>query len=346
MSSNGHALKMLFFSYENGTSENKRKENGMTKSNAIIAQASSEIQIDQNAAAIYIASLGSESGRRTMLQVLNLIAGSISRNENAMTMDWSSLRFQHVAAVRSKMQEHYKPATVNKALAALKGTLRASWQSGQMSAEDYQKAVSVKGVRGETIPTGRELSSGELAALLASCEEDPSPAGVRDAAVIAVMYSCGLRRAEVVTLDYADYDDESGRLAIRGKGKKERTAYITGGAALALNDWLSLRGSNPGALFVAVNKAGVLGDARITSQAIYNMLQKRASEAGVKPFSPHDMRRTFVSDLLDSGADIATVSKMAGHANVTTTARYDRRPEDAKRKAASLLHVPYHGRGA
>ncbi len=338
---------MIFIAYENGPSENKRKENSMTKNKGIITKASSEIQIDQNAAAIYIASLGSESGRRTMLQVLNLIAGSLSKNADALTMDWSSLRFQHVAAVRSKMQERYKPATVNKALAALKGTLRASWQSGHMGAEDYQKAVSVKGVRGETLPAGRELSSGELAALLSTCEDDLSPAGVRDAAIIAVMYSCGLRRAEVITLDYADFDnEESGRLAIRGKGKKERTAYVTGGAARALTDWLAMRGDNAGALFVAVNKSGVLADGRLTSQAIYNMLQKRASEAGVKSFSPHDMRRTFVSDLLDSGADIATVSKMAGHANITTTARYDRRPEDAKRKAASLLHVPYHGRGA
>lgn len=301
------------------------------------------IQIDQNPAAIYVASLGSKSGQRTMMQVLNLIAGMVNAS-NALSFDWSQIRFQHVAAIRSQLQAKYKPATVNKALAALKGALKASWQSGQMNAEDYQKAVSVKGVRNETLPVGRELQSGELSALIETCESDQSPAGARDAAIIAIMYSCGLRRAEVITLDLDHYDKAEGRLKIHGKGNKERTAYITGGAVQALSDWLNLRGEDPGALFVPVNKGGILSINCLTPQAIYNMLYKRARESGVKSFSPHDMRRTFVSDLLDHGADITTVSKMAGHANVTTTARYDRRPEEAKKKAAGLLHVPYRGK--
>jgi len=304
-------------------------------------------RLDQNAAAMYLTSLNSDAGRRTMAQALNVCAGLVSDNANAAAFPWHELRFQHVTAIRARLTEAYKPATVNKMLAALRGVLRCAWQAGQMSAEDFHKAASVKSVKGETLPAGRELTQGEITALMADCEADTTNAGARDAAIIALMYACGLRREEVVTLALGDYEPEGGRLVVRGKGNKERTAWLTGGAARAVADWLAVRGDTAGALFVAVNKSGrITNYEQMTPKTIYKMLAKRATEAGVKSFSPHDMRRTFVSDLLDAGADITTVSKMAGHASVTTTARYDRRPEDAKRKAASLLHVPYAGRGA
>ena len=107
-----------------------------------------------------------------------------------------------------------------------------------------------------------------------------------------------------------------------------------------------VRGAAAGPLFFAVNKGGKIGAARMTTQAIYNLLVKRGAAAGLNHFSPHDMRHTFISDLLDAGADIVTVAAMSGHSNVTTTARYDRRPEAAKAKAAGLLHIPYQARRA
>lgn len=137
---------------------------------------------------------------------------------------------------------------------------------------------------------------------------------------------------------------EKGQIKVRGKGNKQRTAYIVSGTHEALCDWLNIRGKQPGPIFLPINKGGKIQNIRLTTQAVYKILNKRRREAGLKSFCPHDLRRTFVSDLLEAGADISVVSKMAGHANVQTTARYDRRPEEAKLKAAKLLHVQYRKR--
>jgi integrase/recombinase XerD len=326
--------------------------------------------LDQNAAAVYLASLPAETGRRTQGQALRVIAQVLGTDLNHL--NWGALRHQHTAAIRARIAQSYSPATANKILSALRQTLKQAWLLGQMNADEYNRAIQLEPVTGETLPPGRELSPGEILALMTTCQDDPNiNAGTRDAAVIALMYAAGLRRDEVVKLKIENYDPETGELVLTGQRNKQRSAYITNGAADALHDWLTIRGVQPGPLFVEVNKGGnvlverqsmivkpfrkirgvevpnkkagqtIYRGGALTSQAIYNMVAKRAQEAGIKSFSPHDVRRTFISHLLDAGADIATVSKMAGHANVQTTARYDRRPEEAKRKAAELLHVPY-----
>jgi site-specific recombinase XerD len=148
-----------------------------------------------------------------------------------------------------------------------------------------------------------------------------------------------------VALDVADYDVMEKVLRVRGKRNKQRLVPVLGGVAEALADWLVRRGRAAGPLFVRIRRGDhiVIPFKRLSTQAVYNLLQRRAKEAGVAELSPHDLRRSFVSDLLDAGADIATVQKLAGHASVTT-ARYDRRGERAKQQAAALLHVPYQRR--
>jgi site-specific recombinase XerD len=303
-------------------------------------------RLDRNPAAVYLAGLA-PSSRDTMRRALNVIARMVGGDAaDYLGIPWQQLHFQHTAAIRSELATRYSHTTANRMLSALRGVLKAAWKLGQMTADEYQTVASIEHVIGETVPAGRSVPSGELAALLNTCGQDA--AGIRDAAIVAVLYGCGLRRAELVNLDLAHYERQSGllstgsRLLVHGKRNKQRYVPILDGAARALADWLAVRGDAAGPLFQVVGNRNRGG--RMTTQAVYAMLKARATAAGVASLSPHDLRRTFVGDLLDAGADIVTVQKLAGHSSVETTARYDRRDEKAKTAAVNRLHVPYHRR--
>ena len=306
---------------------------------------SKAVPLDRNPAAVYLASLGPGS-RRTMKQALDTIAGMLSRGRlGALELDWSRLRYQHTQAIRTALAELYRPATADKMLYSLKGVLKEAWRLGLMDAETFHRAVDLKRIKGHALPAGRALSAGEIRSLFVGCEQEDGPIAVRDAALVGVLYGAGMRHSEVVALDLADLNTETGAIVVRaGKGRKDRIVYSSEGALEALRDWVIVRGSEAGPLFCPVRKGGRIVLRRMTDQAVFNRLRFLAERVGVKSFSPHDLRRTFISDLLDLTGDIVTVQNLAGHSSSTTTARYDRRGERAKKKTAGKLHVPYRAR--
>ncbi len=296
-----------------------------------------------NPAGVYLARLA-PSSRRTMRWALGVIAELLAgRPADPMRVEWAEVGYAEVVAIRAHLAERYAPATANRMLAALKGTLRESWRLGQMPAEAYYRAVDVPAIRGQAAPRGRALAEAEIAALLAACGRDASPAGARDAAIVAVLLASGLRRAELAALELADWEPASGALVVReGKGRKGRRAYAAA-AAGRLSAWLEVRGDRPGPLVVPIGRWGELKWRHLSGSGIWWILRRRAREAGVEPFGPHDLRRTWIGALLDAGADLATAQGLAGHANATTTARYDRRGERARRRASALLRLPTVG---
>ncbi len=300
------------------------------------------IPLDRCPAAVYLAQLR-QSSRRPQKQALDMVASLLtSGTADCLTLNWAAIRYQHTAAVRGRLLDRYAPATANRILSALRGVLEQTWLLGEISAEDYHRAARLSSVIGETLPAGRELLADEIASLMQNCIEDGSPIGIRDAAIISILFGAGLRREGITKLNLEDYNPEGAKFVIRGKRSKQRFAYLGDGALAALVTWLELRGEDAGPLFVPVKRGGTLRHGRrLSPQSIYYLLKVRAKRSGVKPFTPHDLRRTFVSRLLGAGVDIAIVAKMAGRSNIQTTARYDRRPEEAKQRAANLLQIPY-----
>ncbi len=317
-----------------------------------------------NPASVYLARLAAGS-RRTMRQALGVVAHVLVPDAEGPPdpeqFPWELVRAEHAKAIRAHLAERYRFSTANKAISALRGVLREAWELGLVSTDDYHRAAAVRAVKGERAPqaTGRALARLELRALIEACLRPTPPKkgaepvvteqGRRDAVVVALGYGCGLRRHELAGLALDDVDLVTRRVTVRGKGNKERVVPIPPGAFHALRDYLVVRGSGAGPLLLRARKGGRLvrsgglggGAPGITDQAVYHVLRTRAAAAGVAAFSPHDLRRSYVGDLLDEGADLSVAQKLAGHASPTTTAGYDRRGERAKEQAASRLDVPY-----
>lgn len=292
---------------------------------------------DRNPALVYLARLAPGS-RRAMGQALRVLA-SLAGDAPVERFPWHRLRYAHTQAMRAKVAARYAPASANKILCALRGVLKECARLELARAEDVLRASDLPSLRGGRLPRGRALAPGELRALFAACDASTAR-GTRDAALLALLYGAGLRRSEAVRVAPRDFDLANGVLRVTGKGDRQRAIPLAPGVPEAVERWLRARGDGPGPLLLRVRKGGAPAREGLGGQAVLMILRRLARRGGVAPFSPHDARRSFISDLLDAGADLSTVQQLAGHAQVTTTARYDRRGEHARRRAVGLLHVP------
>jgi integrase len=307
-----------------------------------------ELQFDStlpSPAQAYLNTL-SPSGRRTQATALNNLAyifsdGKISKAEK---FPWHHLRYEHTSQISTRMVDiGYAKATVNKHLVALRRVLEEAYRLGlYQEHNDYYRAAGVKSLRHETILRGRTLEHEELRKLIEACLADAhNPAlSARDAALVTLMYVTGIRRQEVVDLNLSDFIAKESKLRILGKGSKQREVFLTEDAVSTLEDWLSHRSRRLGPLFTRVTKGGKVKLERLSAQAVYYVLKTRQNQAGLEAFTPHDLRRTTITDLLSAEVDVLTVSAIAGHNSSDTTRRYDRRSEESKRQAVERLRSP------
>lgn len=285
-------------------------------------------------ARLYLAGLHA-SGRRAMAARLRSVARLVGLSPEEIR--WSGLRSEVVSVIRALMIERsYAPASVNATLSALKGVAHAAWQLKLIKSDEYQRIRDVKGVRGSRLPRGRALADREVSRLVEACLRDASPAGARDLALVALLGSGGLRRSEATTLDLSHLDEEAGTLRVLGKGDKERLVYLGREALRTVLDWLGVRGTDAGPLLRPVSKAGCVEMRRLSDHAVYKALRKRAKEAHVRAFSPHDLGAP-ASPTCWSAAETSRSCRTSpatprSRRRRSTTAAA-RRPRDARRRS-------------
>lgn len=213
----------------------------------------------------------------------------------------------------------YARTTIARRLACLRSFFKFTTREGITTSNPAQAL--------RTPRTGRKLPhflTTEQIALLLEAPVANEPIGLRDRAILETLYSAGLRVAELVGLNISDWDRGANILRVFGKGKKERIAPVGSYAAKALDRWLDVRSVDPqapaeehDALFL--NRFG----RRLTTRSIGRMLEKYLQDTGLESItSPHTLRHSFATHLLDGGADLRAVQELLGHKSLTTTQIY------------------------
>jgi len=222
----------------------------------------------------------------------------------------------YVAAMH---EANYSPGTVSRRLASLRSFFRFGMREG------WVKDNPAKPLRNPRKPRNlpHVLSTEEVKQLL---ESPPAhePMGLRDRAILETLYSAGLRISELVGLNDSDLDLRGEIVRVRGKGRRERLAPLGSHAVRAIRRWLAVRKIHPSLADdpdrpVFVNRFG----RRLTTRSVARMLEKYLKQTGLdRRTTPHSLRHSFATHLLNAGADIRSVQELLGHKSLVTTQIY------------------------
>lgn len=286
------------------------------------------MELDLNPAHAHLMSIRSHSARMVTRYQLNKFARESLQATAYETADWSKLSFLTIQAfITAQHERALRPNTLNTYLSTLKSVARHAWLLEQIDAKEFHRILSIKALRGTRVTQGRALAMHELKTIFAYLGTDLTMTRVRDAALFALLFGCGLRRGEVVALNIEDLDLNRGTVRVIAKGDKERIVPLPDQFIQPLRQWVFVRGDAPGALFLSVKKGEKLTTKRLTANGLHWIVVRRRRDCKLEPFSPHDLRRTFGTMLLDKGWDIRSVQLAMGHANIQTTTLYDKRGE-------------------
>jgi len=223
--------------------------------------------------------------------------------------------------------------TASRKLSAIKSFFRWLARRGVVKTSRVESVRSPKVVR--KLPTF--LSIKEVERLLEAPDRE-TEAGARDAAILELIYSTGMRVGEVASLDVDQIDLHSSCVIVEGKGRKERMLPIGSYAADAIRNYLRLRGRRRGNAPAGALFLNRFGD-RLTERSIARMLDKYISRLGLhRKVSPHTLRHSFATHMLDRGADLRSVQELLGHASLATTQIYTHITPERLKSAYDRFH--------
>ncbi|MGY2796136.1 integrase/recombinase XerD [Ewingella americana] len=279
------------------------------------------------------------SGRRGITSLLNRSASILKRGADADNSPWEELNFAAVAKVRAALlDDGYAVSSVNMALSAMRGMAQTAFNLNCLDAETLARIRSVKRVNGDIQRKGRALEKQEIRALIQAAKQHPQTVRrCRDTAIVLMLCGTGLRAGELVKLDRRDYNNAV--LTVRqGKGRKYREIHVADTVDKAIRAWLKVSANETdSALFSRIQRNGKVVSQPLTTTGLTGILAELQQTSCIARFTPHDMRRTFITRLLEQGVDINTVRQLAGHSDISTTTRYDYRDVGMKISASKRI---------
>lgn len=299
----------------------------------------------RNPLTLYLTRLA-PSSQLTMRYVLQDAADRLGFEDiNLEDIDWHLLQPEHVIALVAALREDgYAPNTSSLYVNAVRGVMNEAWRMSLISQDHLLKMRSVKAAPGTRLGQGRNLRRSLIRELMEVCAADPRPQGLRDAAVIGILYGSGMRKSESVNLDLAQINFEERSLRVTGKGNKALIKYAPAWAFEKLTAWLDFRREqlkdgeqDDTFLFNRIRRGSRITRERITKHAIYYIARQRGEQVGVK-IMPHDFRRSFITRVIEEH-DLSIAQKLAHHSNIQTTASYDVRDDNERRRAVDRFDL-------
>lgn len=282
----------------------------------------------------FLASLGAERGlspntteayRRDLVQYQRTVVANDGATDTAVVRD-------HVAKLR---QDGLAASSIARKLASIRSYHRFLVVEGLRS-DDPTAAIATQ-ARVQALP--KALSVDEVTAIL-DHPDVSSPLGIRDRAILEFLYATGCRVTELTSTDLHDVDIETRSVIVTGKGNKQRLLPLGSFAVDALESWLPVRlslrvpANDPGALFLTAR-----GN-RMSRQSVWRLVRAHGTASGIQAerLSPHVLRHSAATHMVEGGADLRTVQEMLGHASLTTTQIYTKVSPEHLREVVITSH--------